>query len=115
MTKLKTIVDWCVNSMATEPEAWRHDGCERLYYVAHRSGITVWMANGHSGLGIYAQDHGWLSAPELGGVTGWSALFGSLIPWRRRLYAAAKKVAGEPVNPKPSAADSILAKIEAAA
>jgi len=118
MGKLNSIVEWCLHSMETEPQAWRRDnpGWDgKLYYVTHiHTGVTVWMANSTWGLGIYASEGHWSSQPELGGVTGWSTFFGWATPWRVRLYRAAKRAVGYE-NAQSSVADTILDKIKAAA
>ena len=86
MTKeFNAIVEWCMQSLANEPEAWTFDclGSVEPYYVKHRNGVRIWLANRHYGMGIEYDD------AKVGGVTGWSSLFGPLIPWRRKLRRAA--------------------------
>lgn len=108
MDRRKAIVDWCVKSLSEEPQAW---DCDH-YTCSHKAtGVTVWIANGHYGLSIFASPKRDRDE-EIGGVTGWSSFFGSVIPWRRRVYAAAKFAAR---NGMVDAEDAIITSIQSGA
>lgn len=111
MSKFGEIVDWCVNSLQTEPEAWSPRFIEdKLYYVRHRCGVTVWTANGYDSLCIYPDEY--LSGRRVGGLTLLSMFLGWATPWRRKLMKSARAVAGAAPRPEhQSAEDAILSII----
>lgn len=109
MKKNREVIEWCLNSLATEPFEWvPYQIGGKLYDLKHRNGVRVWLANGYSGLHVDCDGY------EIGGVTGWSAFFGALIPWRRRLRAAAVAAAREQ-GAGLTAAEAILNRIAAGA
>jgi hypothetical protein len=93
-----------LESLTNHPEQWTSDG---RYQVEHPSGVNVWIANDHYGMHI-----GVRGRVVVGGVTGASSFFGPVIPWRRKLRAAALAI---PAPPRPDVVgDAIVALGEAA-
>lgn len=97
----RELVERVIASLERRPWEWVFD----RYSGDHQSGVSVWIANSHYGMSI---QYG--GGKVVGGVTGWSSLFGPLIPWRSRLRRAALAAADElnpPPPPVPTAADAL--------
>jgi hypothetical protein len=91
LTKLKAATE-VVESMKTNPEDWEVDGFRA---VNQKTQSEIWYANKEYGLGFVHNGvyytHGRKAASSkyiASNVTFISALFGNLIPWRRKLIKA---------------------------
>ena len=98
----REVIEFCITSLKQEPEKWV---CNE-YKCVHTTDVTVWHANGPDAVGIYASS--WLVDSErVGGLSTLAMLLmgGWLIPWRVRLYRAARAAwrGVEPERVKPAA------------
>lgn len=83
--KLKAVEN-AVASLQQNPEQWEFD---HFKAVNRAENILIWYANSHYGIDFVSAGVNY--TPK--SVTFISSIFGSLIPWRRKLLSAAIKAA----------------------
>lgn len=88
----RSLIDWAISSLTTYPEEWSRN----KYRVEHRTGVSVWIANGPTALRLVA-DTDFSAGP--GGLN----VLGLLVPWRRKLWFAAKSIPDSAPNPETTA------------
>lgn len=84
MTSLeKQIIAIVLDSLRNSPQDW-----ETSHFEAKSKSLRaeVWVANSYYGVEIR------IPGIRIGGVTGPSVLLGRWIPWRRKIYRAAKAI-----------------------